>query len=98
MCGWEGRGRKSETEKENERERLLDGREWSLVEAEMNPDQQRLTAAGRGKKLNDTCIKASKRTEEVHLFPKRHGHICYSVSTYQSMYLSINPSVTEHVM
>lgn len=92
MCGWEGRGRKSETEKGNERERVLDGREWSLVETEMNPDQQRLTARGRGKKINDTGIEASKQTEQVQLFPKMHGHNCYSVSTYRSMYLSIHPS------
>lgn len=60
MCRWEERERKSETEKENDRERLLDGREWSLVETEMNPDQQRLTAGGRGEKQNDTSIKAQE--------------------------------------
>lgn len=36
------RERKSETEKENDGERLLDEGEWSLLETEMNPDQRRI--------------------------------------------------------
>lgn len=55
-CDWpecadgEGRERKSETEEENDRERLLDGGEWSPVETETNLDQQRFTGRERGTK------------------------------------------------
>ncbi len=67
-------------EEENDRDRLTDGGKWSLVETEMNPEQQRFT--GQGKELNDTSTEASKQTEHgVPLYPKRHGHICFSVST-----------------
>lgn len=66
---WEGRERNSETEKTIDRRRLLDGREWCLVETEINPKQQRLTTGGRGEKQNDTSMKASKKTEQVQLFP-----------------------------
>lgn len=67
-----GRERTSETEEENDRKRLLDGGEWSLVETEMKLDQQRLTAGGRGKRQNNAGVRASKQVEQVQLFPKRN--------------------------
>lgn len=58
----------------------------------MSPDQRGLTARGRGKELSDGSIKASKQAERL-LFLKSHGHISYSVPTYQAIYLSIYQSI-----
>ena len=49
MCRWEGGERKREEEEESDRERVPDGGEWCLVETDINPDQQGLTAGGQGR-------------------------------------------------